>query len=187
MFTNQYFSIPVLLFSSTLLLSGCQLVATPESKNSNISYGEYYLALQQLNELELVEEVEKLQSKIAIIPNQLSINDYDSQIKLLLLYSLPESPIYNSFSAKALLNQMTNEGNSAAFANITPNEQALISLLRDQLNQRLLMHNRLLVKQQEQQKTALKKQQLLVEQIALLQQTIAQLKEIDQTIDKREQ
>jgi hypothetical protein len=187
MFINHYLSIPVLLFSSFLFLSGCQITTAPEPKNNNISYGEYYLALQQLTELELVKEVEILQSKVAIIPNQLSKNDYDSQIKLLLLYSFPKSPIYNSFSAKALLNQMTKEGNNAAFSDISPNEQALINLLRDQLNQRLLMHNRLLVQQQAQQKTALKKQQIFVDKIALLEQTIAQLKKIDQTIDKREQ
>ncbi len=187
MFVNHYFSIPALLFSSAFLLAGCQLTVSPEPKKTETSYGEYYLALQQLTELELIEEVETLQSKVAIIPSQLSQHDYDSQIKLLLLYSLPKSPIYNSFSAKALLNQMTKEGNNAAFADINPNEQALITLLHDQLNQRLLMHNRLLVQQQEQQKLALEKQQVLVDQIALLEQTIAQLKKIDQTIDKREQ
>jgi hypothetical protein len=187
MLIRHYFSISFLLLGAILILSGCQLTATTEPKKTSASYGEYYLALQQFTELELVEEVETLQNKVAIIPNQLSRYDYNSQIKLLLLYSLPKSPIYNSFSAKALLNQMTKEGNNAAFANISPDEQALITLLRDQLNQRLLMHNRLLVQQQDHQKTALKRQQALVERVALLEQTIMQLKKIDQAIDEREQ
>ena len=82
---------------------------------------------------------------------------------------------------------MKQKDNNVAFANINPSEQAFITLLRDQLNQRLLMRNRLLLQQQEQQKLSSKKQQQLREQIALLEQTIFQLKKIDQAIDKREQ
>ena len=185
MFINHDFSMPAFLLSSILLLSGCQLIA--EHEQPNTSYGEYYLALQQFTEFELIEEVEKLQNKMATIAQQPETNDYDSQIKLLLLYSLPKSPIYNSFNAKALLNQMKAEGNNAAFAHINPSEQAFITLLHDQLNQRLLMHNRLLLQQQEQNKLAVKQQQVLLEQIATLEQTIIQLKKIDQAIDKREQ
>ena len=186
MLINYYFSLSLLLLSSLFLLSGCELTTTPEPKGGSTSYGEYYLDLQQLTELELIAEVEELQDKVAILPSQSSKHDYDSQIKLLLLYSLPKSPIYNSFSAKALLNQMTKKGNNIAFSDIRPQEQALISLLRDQLNQQLLMYNRLLVQQQEQQKIALKKRHALIDKLALLEQTIIQLKKIDQTIDERE-
>ena len=185
MFTHHRFSISAVLLSAYLMLSGCHL--TEQVQTSNVSYGEYYLALQQYSELELANEVANLQEKIAKIPSFSEINDYDNQIKLLLLYSLPQSPIYNSFNAKALLNQMKKEGNNAAFATIKPHEQAFITLLRDQLNQRLLMHNRLQLQQQNQQKSALAQQQKLLSQIALLEQTIAQLKKIDQAIDKREQ
>mgnify|MGYP000076612807 CR=1 FL=1 len=178
-------SLPALTVTLMLFISGCQI--TNNKLASNISYGEYYLTLQQLTEIQLMEEVNKLQANINTISAQPSTPDYDSQIKLLLLYSLPKSPIYNSFNAKALLNQMKQKDNNAAFANINPSEQAFITLLRDQLNQRLLMRNRLLLQQQEQQKLSSKKQQQLREQIALLEQTIFQLKKIDQAIDKREQ
>ena len=168
----------LLLCLTLLLLLGCQLTAV--NSNNNETYGEYYLTLQQLNPQQLAEEVEQ----------QTQTNEYsahDPQIKLLLLYSLPKSPIYNSFNAKALLNRLRTEGDNAAFAQINPSEQAFITLLRDQLNQRLLMRNRLLAQQQEQKKKALEQQQQLVEQVQLLEQIIKQLKNIEQAIDKRDQ
>jgi len=184
MLNYRFLSLSAFSFAAILLFSGCQL--TQSTATENISYGEYYLTLQQLTDIQLMEEVGKLQENIAATSAHSSTPDYDSQIKLLLLYSLPKSPIYNSFNAKALLNQMKQEGNNAAFADINPSEQAFITLLRDQLNQRLLMRNRLLLQQQQQQKLALKKQQQLIEQIALLEQTIIQLKKIDQAIDERQ-
>ena len=181
----------LLLSMFLLLLAGCHL--TPKTAESNASeqpyksYGEYYLTLQQLTHQQLIEEVTKQQLSIEQQAKANIERDYDPQIKLLLLYSLPQSPIYSSFNAKALLNQMKNEGDNAAFAHINPSEQAFITLLRDQLNQRLLMRNRLLAQQQEQQAFALKQQKLLIERIQLLEQTIKQLKNIEQTIDKRDQ
>jgi len=189
-----------LLVSISLLIAACQLATKPDE--SSISYGEYYLTLQQLNQQQLTEEVSKQQANIKAQATTNSQSNYDPQIKLLLLYSLPKSPIYSSFNAKALLNQMKNEGNNAVFAHINPNDQAFINLLRDQLNQRLLMRNRLLAQQQEQQKQQQKQQQnltltlqkqasqqqkILVEKIELLEQTIKQLKNIEQAIDKRDQ
>jgi hypothetical protein len=97
-----------------------------------------------------------------------------------------------------LLNQLKSEQENTAFASITPNEQAFISLLHDQLNQRLLMRNRLISQHKEQQENlqkaaqtqqlhAIKTQQSLTEQVKLLEQTIKQLKDIEQAIDKRDQ
>jgi len=170
-----------------LLLPACQIITEQADKNE--SYGEYYLALQQLSEQQLSQEVLKQQASIYSEDTAAATTEssYDQQIKLLILYSLPSSPIYNSFNAKALLNEMKKEGNNAAFATINPSEQAFITLLRDQLNQRLLMRNRLLTQQQVQQKRALEQQQQLLEQVQLLEQTIKQLKNIEQAIDKRDQ
>jgi len=169
-----------------LLLPACQIITEQADKNE--SYGEYYLALQQLSEQQLSQEVLKQQASIDSEATAATTeSSYDQQIKLLILYSLPSSPIYNSFNAKALLNEMKKEGNNAAFATINPSEQAFITLLRDQLNQRLLMRNRLLTQQQVQQKRALEQQQQLLEQVQLLEQTIKQLKNIEQAIDKRDQ
>jgi len=179
----------ILLGMVLLLLPSCQLTTKQDSTSE--TYGLYYLTLQQLSEQQLAEEVSKQQASINGQVKKSTQSYEDSQIKLILLYSLPKSPIYNSFNAKALLNKMQRDGENTAFAHIHPNDQALINLLRDQLNQRLLMRNRLLTqhrqRQEQQKQQALKQQQQLIEQVQLLEQTIKQLKNIEQAIDKREQ
>jgi hypothetical protein len=209
---QQFSSTTLLLSMVFILLSGCEL--TPKQNKSSTSYGEYYLTLQQLSKQQLTEEVSKQQTNVEYqtttnIENKPKtnvenmtrtntlIND-DAQIKLLLLYSMPKSPIYSSFKAKALLNQLKSEADNTVFADLTPSEQAFFSLLRDQLNQQLLMRNRLLAQQKEQQKKlqlraikqqkqAVEQQEKLIEQVKLLEQTIKQLKSIEQAIDKRDQ
>jgi hypothetical protein len=186
----QRFALVMIVLSlMLLLLSGCQLITKHD--NSSTSYGQYYLTLQQLNQQQLTDEINKQQQKLKKLTNKNSHMYYDAQIKILLLYSLPTSPIYNIFNAKVLLNELNSEDKSAALANIRPSEQAFISLLRDQLNQCLLMRNRLLGQQQElqqaQRQQAIKQQETLIEQVKLLEQTIKQLKNIEQAIDKREQ
>jgi len=191
-----YFRFLALIIITVSLLSGCQITSineTPEVEkvaNKNTSYGEYYLKLQTLNEIELIEEVEKLQLQISQIPTDSPQHDYNTQIRLLLLYSLPRSPIYNTFNAKALLNKMKREEKDTStikpIIKLSPSETGLIALLRDQLNQRLLMRNRLLEQQQNQKDEALKQHQELVDKTHLLEQIIEQLKSIEQTINKRE-
>jgi len=189
MSTYLRFFTSIIFLSSTLLLSGCQVTPvknTPKIVKHNTSYGEYYLELQTLTEIELITEVEKLQRQITQIPTNSPQQDYNTQIKLLLLYSLPKSPIYNTFNAKALLNKMKREEKTTSIIKLSPSEKGLIALLRDQLNQRLLMRNRLLEQQKNQQDKALKQQQELVDKTHLLEQIIGQLKKIEQTINKRE-
>ena len=192
--TLPHFIYKALVVMTVILSSGCQL--TSNNINSHLSYGEYYLSLQQLNQLQLTDEIEKQQVSIEQIPQGPAT--YNAQIKLLLLYSHPKSPIYNSFHAKVLLNQLKAEQDNAAFVSITPDEQAFISLLHDQLNQRLLMRNRMISQHKEQQESlqktaqtqqqhAIKIQQRLTEQVKLLEQTIKQLQDIEQAIDKRDQ
>ncbi|MBA6326807.1 hypothetical protein H4J46_02420 [Colwellia sp. MB02u-6] len=186
---QRFSSTMIVLSIGLLLLSGCQLIT--KHKNSNTSYGEYYLILQQLNQQQLTNEVSKQQKILTKPTKKNSLMHYDAQTKLLLLYSLPTSPIYNVFNAKVLLNELNSDDNNAALANISPSEQAFISLLRDQLNQCLLMRSRLLTQQQElqqaQRQQATKQQEALTEQVKLLEQTIKQLKNIEQAIDKRDQ
>ncbi|SEK53970.1 hypothetical protein SAMN05216262_101608 [Colwellia chukchiensis] len=172
----------LLLTTALLFLSGCQLTLPSESKPS---YGEYYLTLQQLSSQQLADEVAKQQAAIALDKAPNTALYYQGQLKLLLLYSLPRSPVYNSFSAKTWLNNLQNSSDNGAFADISPSDQAFFSLLRDQLNQRILMRNRLLAEQQKQQQAALNQQQQLIEQVTLLQQIIKQLQNIEQAIDKR--
>ncbi|MBA6389622.1 hypothetical protein H4J38_02395 [Colwellia sp. BRX10-3] len=193
----QQLKTTILVLSITLLLlSGCQL--TKKYDNSSTSYGEYYLTLQQLSQQQLAEEITKQQKNVESQERKIIQVDFDAQIKLLLLYSLPKSPIYNSFNAKSLLNKLNSEEDNSAFANIEPSEQAFFSLLNDQLNQLLLMRNRLLAQQQKQlqeqqqraikqKKSTIQQQQHLIEQVRLLEQTIKQLKNIEQAIDNRDQ
>ena len=115
----------IVLCIALILLSACQLTA--ERASNNKTYGEYYLALQQLNPQQLADEVALQQANVTQQSTQ-EHGEHDPQIKLLLLYSLPKSPIYNSFNAKALLNHLKNEGGNAAFAHINPSEQAFITL-----------------------------------------------------------
>ena len=68
--------------------------------------------------LQLTNEIEKQQANIE--QTSQGPANYNAQIKLLLLYSHPKSPIYNSFHAKMLLNQLKSEQENAAFASITP-------------------------------------------------------------------
>lgn len=170
---------------TSLLLSGCQL--TPNQVTNNTHYGEYYLALQQLKTQQLSDEVTQLQSHIKNANSDDITKVYDLKIKLLLLYSLPKSPIYNSYTAKALLNELHSENDNAAFLHLVPSEQAFFSLLHDQLNQRLLTINRLQTQHSAQLQQQEQKNQQLTEQVALLELTIKQLKSIEQAIDKREQ
>ncbi len=179
-------SLLAIVLACIILLSGCQLPGN--TQNNNGSYGQYYLALQQFSQEQLNTEIKIIQNKTALIPSNSAQDDYDNQIKLLLLYSLPKSPIHNSFNAKALLNKLnrlTKQQNNA-LAIINPSEKAFITLLNDQLNQQILMRNRLLSNQQEQQNQQQQNQQALIKKIHLLEQTIKQLKNIDQTIDKRD-
>jgi uncharacterized protein YceK len=182
---QRFSSVMILLSLVLLLLSGCQIMT--KHNNSSTSYGQYYLTLQQLNQQQLTDEVSKQQKSLEEPTENSKMHYYEAQIKLLLLYSLPTSPIYNVLNAKVLLNQLNSQDNNATFANISPSEQAFISLLRDQLNQYLLMRSRLLTQQQELQQQAIKQQQTLIEQVKLLEQTIKQLKNIEQAIDKRDQ
>lgn len=182
---NLLSSVLISLSIILLVLPGCQL--TESKAINNTTYGQYYLSLQQLSEQQLNAEIDKHQLSLAQPQKVNSPNNYDLQIKMLLLYSLPKSPIYNTFNAKALLNQMQQDGDNAALAHIDHNDQAFITLLRDQLNQRLLMRNRLLEQQKSQKQQASQLQLQLAQQVSLLEQTIKQLKNIEQTIDNRDQ
>lgn len=171
------------LFIWAMISSGCQIMPPPTEVPNN--YAQYYLSLQSLNEQELLQEIAK--QELAITQQNKPLLKDVAEIKMLFLFSLPRSPIYNSYRAKALLNTLEAEQKNHALLSISPTDQALISLLKDQLNQKLLMRNRLVEQQQQQQLLATQQTQLLAEQVQQLQQTIIQLKKIEQAISQREQ
>lgn len=111
-----------------LLLSVSACEVTPP-KNTNIpTYGDYYLWLKTLDNDELLQEIEQ-QKK-----NQ-DVRSPDADIYVLLLHSLPQSPIYNPYTAKTILNELQLQYVESRY---NPTNLALITLLRDLLNEQLL-------------------------------------------------
>lgn len=118
----KYLLIPFLV----LFMIGCK--TTPEVTVTMPTYGDYYLWLKTLNNDELLQEVEQQRQK------QESYSS-DADIHIMLLHSLPESPIYNPYEAKTILNELQLQYIQSRY---NPTNLALITLLRDLLNEQLL-------------------------------------------------
>ena len=184
----------VVFFS--LFLSACQInnIGHPTGKNSNILitneepasdsniFGQYYLSIKQLTSSELVNEIEKQKNKI----NSHNENKHmQAKMNLILLYSLPRSPIHNPYTAKANLNKFTKQYFNYQH---NPADSALITLLKDQLNQQLSLFKQL-ISQEIMQEEKLQQQQKIVEleqQRSQLEQQITQLKTIEKNLNKNE-
>ena len=170
-------------------LSACQSIITTEQPESDLSH--YYLWIKTLSSEELKFEInrQKQNQKNSIA---------NAELLLVMLHSLPNAPIHNPYTAKAQLNTYQLEPyNSAIF---TPKDLAFIVMLKDQLNQQLLLLKELnnfkgayqqaqmLIATNEKQ---LEKQKLdvarLNTQIEQLNKQLVQLKKIEQTINKRGQ
>jgi len=183
------------LFFLLLSSTGCQLLNQPETLTT--SYGQYYLWLKSLNQEELQEEI--MQQK-----HNLAVNDSDAELHLLLIHALPNSPIHNPYTAKALLNTFQLQYISSRY---NSENLAFITMLRDQLNQQLLTleklskalktgkKNRLIQSSLDKennkykiiQKSLNKENQQHQQSIKRLKQQIIQLKKIEQTINNHEQ
>ena len=170
-------------------LSACQLIS-PANKQANStpvsSYGEYYLRLKSLSKEQLKEEVKQQE-------NEAKHGEMTAEINLLLLRSLPNSPIYNVYSAKSLLN---NYQFSALSEQLSLHDLALISLLKDQLNAQLFLYQDLAKNEQiiqqnnhqvsKQMKTQQQSILQLNKKINVLQLQINQLKKIEETISEHD-
>jgi len=168
-----------------MLLSACQLT-TPEaidkSKNTVTSYGEYYLWLKTLS-------INQLQAEINNQKHNVELGEPDAKINLLLLSSLPSSPLYNVYNAKSLLNKFQK---NALNKQLSVNDFAFISLLKDQLNAQLFLYqdmaenkqsldqnsDRISMQMKNHQKSIIQ----LNKKINVLQQQINQLKSIEKNI-----
>jgi hypothetical protein len=170
-------------------LSACQLISkTNEQPNSThvSSYGEYYLRLKSLSKAQLKDEIKQQESDV-------KQGEITAKINLLLLRSLPNSPIYNVYSAKSLLN---NFQFSALSQQLSLHDLALITLLKDQLNAQLFLYqdlakNEQLIQQNNHQVAKqMQTQQLSILQlnkkINVLQLQINQLKKIEETISEHD-
>ena len=109
-----------------ILLVGCK--TTPEVTASVPTYGDYYLWLKTLSNDELLQEVEQQRREQENYSS-------DADIHIMLLHSLPESPIYNPYEAKSILNELQLQYIQSRY---NPTNLSLITLLRDLLNEQLL-------------------------------------------------
>ncbi len=170
-----------------ILVSGCQ-TTTPviEPAKKPIDYSQYYVWLKTLNNTQLLTE-EKAQKSSSTDNRQTLL---DSQGKLILIYSLPNSTLHQPFKAKRLLNNLLLSEHFLSEDNL-----AFTTLLRDQLNTQL----HLLQKQEALTKSINKYNDNYNETINLLTKQLNQktidlehvnkqlklLKKIDQRIDQR--
>lgn len=160
-----------------LLLSGCELIpstiannpATVEVLAGNFNYQQYYLAIKSMPENALQQEAESLKNQT---------NSTVDEIKLALLYCLPNSPIHNPYNAKAILNKFTDKQSNVTFSQ---DNQAFLVLLKDLLNQQLFVFDKYNKKSQNQTSTIAE----LAEQVQLLQAQIEQLKKIETSLNNR--
>ena len=117
-------------------ISGCQLLTETKIKPTDYSYyGSYYLWIKSLDNDELLKEINKQQT------NETQGFE-EAEYHLLLLHSLPNSPIHNPYTAKSKLNQQALIQNAQSQLNI--GDLAFIIMLKDQLNQQLLILNKLI-------------------------------------------
>ena len=160
-----------------LLLSGCELIhspitnkpATVEILPGNFNYQQYYLAIKSMPANVLQQEADSLKNQT---------NSTVDEIKLALLYCLPNSPIHNPYNAKAILNKFTDKQSKVTFSQ---DNQAFLVLLKDLLNQQLFVFDKYNKKSQNQTSTIAE----LVEQVQLLQAQIEQLKKIETSLNNR--
>lgn len=157
-----------------LPLSGCESLV--DSKPKTINFSHYYLWIKSLNDKEVAQEITRQKSN----KQQGSKTD----VQLIMLYSLPNSPIHNPYTAKSMLNDYP----LAPYLETTfsTSDLAFIVMLKDQLNQQLLLLAQITNYKgvYQQSKTVNAAQQLKINQ---LNQQIIQLKKIEKTISERGQ
>jgi len=173
---------PLVLPFMLLALSACQF--TPFYQQNTASLGQYYLWIKSLTPEELNAEIEK--------QRQGKQEGYEqAEVYLLLLHSLPSSQIHNPYTAKAQLNRYQLEAYSGSLFNTA--DLGLVVLLKDQLNQQLLLIQAKLAtdKQRRQAKIALEQQRednlVLTEKLAELTRQLKLLKNIEKNLSEREQ
>lgn len=161
-------------------LTGCQLT----EKNINDSqYSHYYLWLKSLSNQELLKETDKQKQNI-------TGGYFDAEVNLALLYALPNSPIYNPYTAKTTLNKLTIAPEQAV--QMSAADFGFISMMKDQLNQQILTLNKLILTEQLSQEnqsllqSKTSEQASLMSQIQKLKQQINQLKKIEIDINNQE-
>ncbi|MCJ8319332.1 MAG: hypothetical protein MJK12_06845 [Colwellia sp.] len=185
----------ILPFLVSVFLSACQVNKHYPNDNvvvsNTVNYGQYYLALKSLPLSEINTEIAQQQLK----KSQGSI---EAEINLILLHSLPNSPVHNVYTAKSQLNEQLKRNENYQFS---PADKAFISLLKDQLNQQLFIFKQAsdqTLEQELEQNTQLAEQRVVHKKqlnriaelefsVSQLTKQISQLKNIEQTISEHGQ
>ena len=164
-----------------LISSGCQLTQKQPTEDQ---YSHYYLWIKSLSSNELLNESIKQKQNI-------SGGYYNAEVNLAMLYALPKSPLYNPYTAKTKLNQLTLQPNQAV--QMSSANFGFITMMKDQLNQQILTLNKLLLTKQalQEHQAALKgkvtEHKTLMLKSLKLKQQIIQLKNIELDINEQEQ
>lgn len=137
-------------------------------------FSHYYLRLKDLSSDELTEEINFQRQRVLDGHSAAEFN-------LIFLYSLPNSPIHNAYTAKSIL----NEQGSILFYNLE--DQAFVAILKDQLNQQLLLMENLTIQEHAQEKIENQKSRIifLEQESDQLKQQIIQLQKIESAISER--
>lgn len=163
-------------------LSGCQLLGS--ASDDRVDFSHYYLWIKTLNNEEITQE-------IALQQSDKESGYGKANVRLIMLYSLPNSPIHNPYTAKTLLNDypLPPYQNTS----LSTSDLAFIVMLKDQLNQQLLLLKQITNYKgaYQQAKKVNTVQQVKVNQLNMqieqLNKQIIQLKKIERTISERGQ
>lgn len=188
-------NILTLLMSIVFSLSLSACLTTQSATNTpskvvalnTVNFGQYYLALKNLSDTELEDEIKQQQIKKAE-------GSIEAEVNLILLYSLPNSPTHNVYTAKSKLNEQLKQHKNYY---LNADDQAFMQLLKDQLNQQLYLFQQVINQQLEhdaQMSKNLISEKKLHNKIAALElmveqlsEKIIQLKNIEQTISEHGQ
>lgn len=170
-------------------VSGCQLTTHSDAQVSNVDdnqaiysenykdYGQYYVYLKTLSRQDLVAEIDKQK-------NILAAGEKNTRMNIILLYSLPNSPIFNAYTAKTVLNKYI-QSNSVDL--ISRNNKAFVNLLKDQLNQQIKLFEKIQLMENNIQmnEDTLNEISKLEAEIADLLKKIDQLRNIEKAISSQ--
>ena len=181
----------LLIILVLLALSGCQLLESPKipkipksPKSEKVDLSHYYLWIKGLNEEEIEQEIIQQQ-----YDKEFGFGKAD--VQLIMLYSLPNSPIHNPYTAKTLLNDYPLPPYQDTSLSLS--DLAFIVMLKDQLNQQLLLLKQVTnykdAYQQAKKVNSAQEMQInqLKKQIEQLNKQIIQLKKIEKIISERGQ
>jgi hypothetical protein len=177
-----------------IILGGCELLkfnnSPTNTESNNINYTQYYLLLSELNDKEITEHTNQHQlmsqdKHESTLQNEIynKLNT-EQQLKSVILFALPNSPIHNPFTAKSKLNQLSLK--DLKTLHLTDTDFAFFTMLKTQLNQQILLLNQLSTENNAHH--LIKKKYLHQQrQYQELQQQIIQLKKIESNINEHGQ